>query len=130
MLAQQAYHIITGELLDTNVIIHHYFAKKTDSIYLSLDYGAAGMIRISNHYSNKYQHKYNLIVDRHKPMACTNDLLYFCEDEIYDMIERIKENRQQMIENDEDTYNKLVDTNINIARISALGFWTYARRVN
>lgn len=42
--------------------IHRYYAKTTKSIYLKLDYGVCGGIRISDHKGKKkYRYKFNLI---------------------------------------------------------------------
>ena len=42
--------------------INRYYARKTKSIYLKLDYGVCGAIRISDHIGKrKYRYKFNVI---------------------------------------------------------------------
>ena len=55
---------IIDRLSDLGVAIHVYHAYSTKSIYIKLDYGALGSIRISDHTGKKkYSYKYNIGTD-------------------------------------------------------------------
>ena len=49
-------------LINKGFKINRYYARTTRSIYLKLDYGVCGAIRISDHIGKKkYKYKLNLI---------------------------------------------------------------------
>lgn len=51
-------------LSDLGIAIHVYHAYSTNSIYIKLDYGALGSIRISDHNGKeRYHYKYNVRTD-------------------------------------------------------------------
>lgn len=55
---------IINYLKDLGISIHIYYAFSTNSIYIKLDYGTLGSIRISDHKGKeKYHYKYNVRTD-------------------------------------------------------------------
>ena len=57
--------------------INRYYSRTTRSIYLKLDYGVCGAIRISDHVGKKkYKYKFNLIRNYNDPREVKDDGCY------------------------------------------------------
>ncbi len=67
---------VIKELKHKGFQINQYYAKTTRSIYLKIDYGVCGGIRISDHRGKKkYRYKFNLI-EQYKGPKQINDRGY------------------------------------------------------
>lgn len=82
--------------------INRYYARTTKSIYLKLDYGVCGAIRISDHIGKKkYRYKFNLIKGYKGPKKINDrgyNRLYYNynnTDELVTDIEKEKKNKIQ-----------------------------------
>lgn len=61
-------------LINKGFKINRYYARTTRSIYLKLDYGVCGAIRISDHIGKKkYKYKFNLIRNYNGPREIDDD---------------------------------------------------------
>lgn len=64
-------------LINKGFKINRYYARTTRSIYLKLDYGVCGAIRISDHVGKKkYKYKFNLIRNYNGPKEVKDDGCY------------------------------------------------------
>ena len=64
---------VVKKLKDKGFLISQYYAKTSKSIYLKIDYGVCGGIRISDHKGKKkYKYKFNLI-EQYKGKKQIND---------------------------------------------------------
>lgn len=129
-MAQDKIKEITDDIIHrlshAGFTIQKYNAYSTDSVYLKLDYGVCNSIRISNHEGKKYlNYRYNIIIDGE-----TKDIMskyirhYYHQDDIDDMIELIKAERQtKLAKYGQHLYHQFMKENQSNHSTDKQGFW-------
>lgn len=122
---------IASTLIDHGFKVHRYDAKNSDSIYLKVDYGACGSIRISDHADRgKYLYRWNIgphIEPKSKPSGKRDRNFYAASDWVR-MVQHIvadRERRQRKF--DGFAYEVFKEKRRQEAKSASHGFWKYAR---
>lgn len=92
---------IIKELKEKGFQLNKYHAKKTKSIYIKLDFGVCGGIRISDHNGRKkYKYKFNLIKQYEGPkekMDRGTVRLFYDYNNTSDLIEDVEKEKKNKI---------------------------------
>lgn len=93
--------ILIKKLKQKGFLISKYYARTTKSIYLKLDYGVCGGIRISDHNGKKkYKYKFNLIKQYKGPKEKKDEgytRLYYDYGNTEELIEDVQKERKAKI---------------------------------
>ena len=107
---------IISILKNEGIRIDRYYARTTKSIYLKLDYGVCGGVRISDH-EGKYPYRYNVIkkYKGNKQYMDNGHLrLYYNYENTNDLINDIKIHKKRKLEMyGENNYKKYMNLNSN-----------------
>lgn len=118
---------ICDALLDLGFTVHRYDAFSTSSIYLKLDYGAAGSIRISDHEGYKHlSYMWNIgpWIDREKHWNHkVRPRHFYPSDMAGEMLDKICELRDARKEAGD--YDKRIDMGKLDKKSAISGFWAH-----
>ena len=88
---------LLSDLDKEGFILQYYEAYSTSSCYIKLDYGVSNSIRIADHKGiDKYQYKFNLMVNLDKSYE-DNGRLYYDIDDYNKMISDIKKFKDEQL---------------------------------
>ncbi len=120
---------LISDLKNAGFVILRYDAYSTSSVYLKMDYGVAGSIRISNHRGKKHlNYRFNLRTDIESSYSDSNRN-YYCLDDINCLIEDIINFREsRLTQYGASSYNHFMKENC-IKGVQSKGFWQKAKRV-
>lgn len=135
-LIDYVYDELIKKLLHKQHIIHVYKATTTNTIYIALDYGVMGRIRISDHASKKSKRcRYNIYPcgreHKHREIKNGFELYNYREDEIEDFLFDLKRDYRIFIKklNKPFDYYRIRKEARHESESSIDIFWTNAERV-
>lgn len=110
-------------------ILQYYMAYSTNSCYIKLDYGMSNSIRISDHKGiDKYQYKFNLMVDLDKSYEKDGRYYYSIKD--YDkLISDIQQFKKEQLSKYGFSYYECMLRNKKDSK-NKKGFWEKAKNYN
>lgn len=123
---------LVKELKEREFTVMRYDAYSTNSVYLKVDDGVVGTIRISDHRGKKHlRYKYNLIKGSRMYQQLDNGIMryYYPMREIFWLIDKVEQDRKVILERyGQERYNEFREKNRTKGQESK-GFWQQAEYV-
>ena len=128
---QRAAEWFINECAKEGIVVMRYDAYSSDSVYLKLDDGVLGTIRISDHKGKKHlKYKYNLILGSPRKRTVENGTkrLYVPFQDIALLWEAIQRDKASLVRRHGEMYEQYMKKNREMADRSK-GFWAKAKYV-